>query len=129
MRSIRKFAYAAVLALSVFTIQPTLAAAEDARGVFTLTHEVHWQNCVLGPGDYSFSIKGDEPRAILMLRGLNGNGTSAMLLVPDVESSKSDQSSSLVLVSRDGESFVSSMNLPEYNMDLRFLVPSAKASK
>ncbi len=129
MRSIRKFAYAAVLALSVFTIQPTLAAAEDARGVFTLTHEVHWQNCVLGPGDYSFSIKGDEPRAILMLRGLNGNGKSAMLLVPDVESSKSDQSSSLVLVSRDGESFVSSMNLPEYNMDLRFLVPSGKAPK
>lgn len=129
MRSIRKFAYAAVLALSVFTIQPTLAAAEDARGVFTLTHEVHWQNCVFGPGDYSFSIKGDEPRAILMLRELNGNATSAMLLVPDVESSKSDQSSSLVLVSRDGESFVSSMNLPEYNMDLRFLVPTEKALK
>jgi hypothetical protein len=129
MRSIRKCAYAAVLALSVFTIQPTLAAAEDARGVFTLTHEVHWQNCVLGPGDYSFSIKGDEPRAILMLRGLNGNATSAMLLVPDVESSNVDRSSSLVLVSRDGESFVSSMNLPEYNMDLRFLVPNTKAPK
>jgi hypothetical protein len=43
MRSIRKFAYAAVLTLSIFAAQPTPAAAEDARGTFTLSHEVHFQ--------------------------------------------------------------------------------------
>ena len=81
MRSIRKFAYAAVLGLSIFTIQPTLAAAEDAHGVFTLSHEVHWQNSVLRPGDYTFSLKTSGSPALLLLRGLNGTGTDATLLV------------------------------------------------
>jgi hypothetical protein len=129
MRSIRKFAYAAVLALSVFTVQPTLAAAEDARGVFTLTHEVHWQNCILGPGEYSFSIRNSAPPTILTLRGVNGSSTDAMFLVTDVESTKSEANSQLVLVSRDGKSFVSSMNLPEFDMVLRFAVPPEKALK
>lgn len=128
MRSIRKFAYAAVLGLSIFTIQPTLAAAKDARGSFSLSHEVHWQKCVLRPGDYTFSIKTMGSYEFLMLRGLNG-GTSAMLLVNNVESPKPDEVSRLVLVSRDGQSFVSAMELPEYDMTLRFAVPTESASK
>ena len=72
MRSIRKFAYAAVLSLSFFTLQPSLAAAEDARGSFTLSHEVHWQKCVLRPGDYIFSIKTQGPSELLMLWGSTG---------------------------------------------------------
>ena len=95
MRTIRKFAYAAVLILTMFSLQPTLAAAEDARGVFTLSHEVHWQKCVLRPGDYAFSIK----------------------------------TSKLVLVSRKGQSFVSAMQLPAYEMTLNFAVPPEKSSK
>jgi hypothetical protein len=38
MRSICRFAYAAALGLSMFTIQPTLVAAEDAHGSFTRAH-------------------------------------------------------------------------------------------
>ena len=130
MRSIRKFAYAAVLGISMFTLQPTLAAAEDAHGSFTLTHEVHWQKCVLGPGDYTFSIKSEGPSEFLMLRGINGSGTSAMMLVNDVESPKPDEvSSMLTLVSRNGQSFVSTMTLPEYDVTLHFTVPPESASK
>src|ERR1035438_10733712 len=76
MRSIRKVAYAAVLGVSIFTIQPTLAAAEDARGVFTLSHEVHWQNSVLGAGDYAFSLKEAGRPTFLMIRGIHGTGRS-----------------------------------------------------
>ena len=129
MRSIRKFAYAAVLGLSIFTIQPTLAAAEDARGVFTLSYEVHWQNRVLRPGDYEFSLKTNAPQTLLMLRGLHGTGTDAMLMVTDVETPKPNATSSLLLVSRDGQSFVSAMDLPEYDMRLRFAVPREVAAK
>jgi len=129
MRSIRKFAYAATLAVSFFCLQPTLASAEDARGVFTLTHEVHWQKCVLPPGEYAFSIKSVGPSEFLMLRGLNGTGTNAMLLVSDIETPQPDEASRLVLVSRNGQSFVSSMDLPEYDMTLRFNVPSENRSK
>src|ERR1700681_1209231 len=129
MRSICKFAYAAVLGLSMFTLQPTLAAAEDARGSFTLTHEVHWQKCVLGPGDYTFSIKSEGPSEFLMLRGIK-TGTNAMMLVNDVESPKPDEvSAMLTLVSRNGQSFVSTMALPEYDMTLHFTVPREHESR
>jgi hypothetical protein len=130
MRSICKFAYAAVLGISMFTLQPTLAAAEDAHGSFTLTHEVHWQKCVLSPGDYTFSIKSEGPSEFLMLRGINGTGTNAMMLVNDVESPKPDEvSAMLTLVSRNGQSFVSTMALPEYDMTLHFTVPRESESR
>ena len=129
MRSIRKFAYAAVLGLSIFTIQPTLVAAEDARGVFTLSHEVHWQNVVLGPGDYAFSLKGAGRPMFLMIRGIHGTDTDAMLLVSEVRPAKSTGSSKLTLVPRGGQSFVSSMELSDYEMALNFVVPSETSSK
>jgi hypothetical protein len=129
MRPIRKFAYAAVLGLSMFTLQPTLAAAEDAHGSFTLTHEVHWQKCVLRAGDYVFSMKTEGPSEFLTLRGINGTDTNAIMLVNDVESSKPDEvSSMLTLVSRNGQSFVSTMALPEYDMTLHFTVPRERES-
>src|SRR3981081_3811156 len=81
MRSIRKFAYAAVLGLSMFNLQPALASAEEAHGSFTLTHEVHWQKCVLSPGEYMFSIKTDGPSELLVLRGINGAATKAIMPV------------------------------------------------
>jgi hypothetical protein len=129
MRSIRTFAYAAVLALSSFTIQPTLAAAEDAHGSFTLSHEVHWQTTILRPGDYAFAVKTMGSSGLLTLRGLNGTGSDAMMLVSHVETPKPDETSKLVLVSRDGQSFVSAMSLPEFDMTLRFVVPPESASK
>ena len=127
LTSTRTFAYAALLGLSMFTIQPTLASAEDAHGKFTLSHEVHWQNVVLRPGEYTFSVKSVGPSEFLVVQGV-GTGTDAMMMVNDVDSIKSD-ASKLVLVSRDGHSFVSTMALPEYDMTLHFAVPSESASK
>ena len=130
MRLICKFAYAAVLGISMLTLQPTLAVAEDAHGSFTLAHEVHWQKCVLGPGDYTFSIKSEGPSEFLMLRGINGTGTNAMMLVNDVESPKPEEvSAMLTLVSRNGKSFVSTMALHEYDMTLHFTVPRERESR
>jgi len=114
----------------MFTLQPTLASAEEAHGSFTLTHEVHWQKCVLSPGEYVFSIKTEGPSELLVLRGINGTGTNAIMLVNDVESSKPDEvGSMLTLVSRNGQSFVSTMALPEYDMTLHFAVPRESESR
>jgi hypothetical protein len=46
-----------------------------------------------------------------------------------VEKPAADQVSRLVLVSRDGRSFASAMELPEFEMSLRFDVPRDGASK
>jgi len=129
MRSIRTFAYAAVLSLSLFSIQPTLAAAEEVHGDFTLSHEVHWQNRILRPGDYSFSLNMTGPRAVLTLRGLNGTGTDAILLIDEIETPKQDAATQLLLVSKGGESFVSAMDLPRHDVSLHFTVPSDRPQK
>jgi hypothetical protein len=129
MRSIHKFAYAAVLSLSIFAVQPSPAAAEDIRGSFTLSHEVRCHKILLRPGDYAFSIRTVGPTQLLVIRGLNGTGTNAMLMANEVEASKPKEVSRLVLVSRDGQSFVSSMQLPDYDMTLRFAVPPENTAK
>jgi hypothetical protein len=129
MRSFRQFAYTAVLGLSMFAVQPTLAAAEDARGSFTLSHEVHWQKVVLRPGTYTFTVKSFGPSDFLMLRRTDGTGSEAMLMAYDVETPKLNEGSRLVLVSRGGQSFVSTLDLPNYDMILRFVVPAEIASK
>ena len=122
MRSIRKFAYAAVLSLSIFAAQPTPVAAEDVHGAFSLSHEVHWQKVVLRPGDYTFSVTSAGAAQFLTLRRLDGS-TGAVLMVSDVDTPRADEVSRLVLVSRNGQSFVSAMALPDYEMTLRFAVP------
>jgi hypothetical protein len=129
MRTIRKFAYSAVLALSIFAVQPTLAAAEEARGNFTLSHEVNWQKYVLAAGDYTFSLKTIGASQFLVLRGSNGAAGEAMLLVSDIESTTANEGSRLELVSRQGHSFVNTMTLPESDMTLRFVVPPKVGSK
>src|SRR5712692_10496091 len=98
MSSIRTFAYAEVLSLSFCTLQPALAAAVEARGIFTLSHEVHWQKCVLRPGAYTFSIKTMGSAEFLALRGINGTGTDAMMLVNDVQSPAPDGVSSRLVL-------------------------------
>jgi hypothetical protein len=129
MRSIRKVAYATVLCLSMFSLQPTLASAEDRHGTFKLSHEVHWQNSVLRPGDYYFSLRTSGPQTLLTIQAVGGAKTDAMLLVSDVESAKPDTANKLVLVSRGGNSFVSTMELAEYDMTMRFAVPAEATTK
>jgi hypothetical protein len=52
-----------------------------------------------------------------------------MMLVNDVESPKPDEvSAMLTLVSRHGQSFVSTMALPKYDMTLHFTVPRESES-
>jgi len=113
----------------MFAVQPTLAAAEDARGSFTLSHEVHWQKVVLRPGNYTFTVRSYGPSDFLTLRRTDGTGPEAMLMAQDVETPKLNEGSRLVLVSRGGQSFVSTLDLPNYDITLRFVVPAEIASK
>jgi hypothetical protein len=115
--------------MSIFAVQPTPAAAEEAHGTFTLSHAVHWQKCILHPGDYSFDVKNMGSSQWLTLRGLNGKRTNAMLMVNNVDTPKPNEASRLILVSRNGQSYVSAMALPEYEMTLRFAVPAENSPK
>jgi hypothetical protein len=104
MRTIHKYVYAAVLILSAFTVQRSLAAAE-ARGYFTLSHEVHLQKSVLPAREYSFSVRASGPSEILLLQGTRKTSLSTMVLVKRRgELNAPDDSKRLILVSRNGNS-------------------------
>ena len=89
MKSIRKLAYFALLTLSVFSITPTLAAAQEARGSFTLTHDVRWQDIDVSAGEYEFSLNPMGASQLLLLRKADGKGTGYMLLVHNTEAAES----------------------------------------
>jgi hypothetical protein len=122
MKSIRKFAYAAVLTLSALTFAPSLASAQDEGGTFTLTHEVHWQNAVVPAGEYKFTLQAMGPSEMLRLRKISGAPASFMLLVNDTDANSSE-TAGLVIDSKAGESYVSAMNLPQLQVTLHFAAP------
>ena len=88
MTSIRRFVYAAALTLSAFSFAPSLASAQESRGRFVLTHEVHWQNTVVPAGEYEFSFRPNGPTELLFVRKLSSSGTGFMMLVNDVTEAK-----------------------------------------
>jgi hypothetical protein len=124
MKSIRKYVYAVVLTISALNFAPNLASAQEAAGSFTLDHEVHWQNAIVPAGKYRFTMGPQGPSELLMVRDVSGHGTGFMLLVTDTEASHPSDVSRLVVVSRPGGTFVSTLQLPEFGMTLRFAVPA-----
>jgi len=125
MTSIRRFVYAATLTLTAFSFAPSLASAQEARGRFVLTHEVHWQTTLLPAGEYEFTFQPEGPSEMLFVRKLSGSGPGFLMLVNDVTETKASGTDHLLLVPREGKSFVSAMDLPEAGVTLHFAVPSA----
>jgi len=125
MKSLTRFAFAAVLSLSAIAFTPATASAQTARGSFTLPHDVRWQNASVPAGEYQFTLDSKGPSQLMTLRRIDGNRVSFMLLVNDTISASSGNLDRLVLVPREGKTLVKSLELPYYGMTLNFAVPSA----
>ena len=125
MTTIRKFVYAALLAVTAMSFTPSLAVAEEpARGKFTLAHDVHWGNAMVPAGDYEFSYDPYQSSPVLTLTKLSGARAGFMLLVTNFEESKPSDSNQLLLETIADGSYVSAMQLAECGMVLHFSVPS-----
>ncbi|HEY3617883.1 MAG TPA: hypothetical protein VGK96_13820 [Candidatus Sulfotelmatobacter sp.] len=130
MTSIRKFAYAALLAFTTLNVAPSLASAQEAaRGKFTLSHDVYWGNAKVSAGDYEFSYNPDANARMLNLNKLSGDRTGYLLIVASTEDAKASDLSRLILETKFGGSYVRAMQLPESGMTLHFNVPSRTAEK
>jgi hypothetical protein len=123
-KSLRKFAYAAVLTLSALNFAPSLASAQDEGGTFKLPHEVHWQNVVVPAGDYRFSLDPRGPSEMLTLTKTTGKPASFMLFATDVEAAAGSEPGRLVILSKFGTSYVSAMDLPQFEVTLHFAAPA-----
>jgi hypothetical protein len=125
MTSIRKFAFAALLAATTFSLAPSLAKAEEpVRGKFTLTHDVRWGNAKVPAGDYEFTFHADGVSPLLTLTKISGTPAGYMVLVPSMGDIQTPAGSTLLLESTPEGSYVSAMNLPEFGMTLHFNVPN-----
>jgi len=124
MKSIRKFAYAAVLTLSALNFAPSLASAQDEGGTFRLPHEVHWQNAVVPAGDYRFSIQTMGPSEILTLTKTTGKPASFIMFARDIEAVPTSATARLEIQSKFGTSYVSAMDLPQFEVTLHFAAPA-----
>ena len=125
MTTMRKFVYAALLAVSAISFTPsTAAAAEPARGKFTLLGDVHWGNALVPAGDYEFSFDPFQPSALLTLTKLSGVRAGFMLLVTSAEPSKSSDSNQLLLQTVADGKYVSAMQLHDCGVTLYFTLPS-----
>jgi hypothetical protein len=130
MTSIRKFAYAALLAFTTLNFTPSPASAQEAaRGKFTLTHDVYWGNAKVPAGDYAFSYDPDANARMLSLNKLSGDRTGYLLIVASTEDAKASDLSRLILETKFGGSYVRAMQLPESGMTLHFNVPFHTAEK
>jgi hypothetical protein len=124
--SLRKLGYAVFLAASILNCAPNLAAAEEpARGHFTLTHEVRWENTNVPAGSYEFAYDPNSVSPVLTITKVSGARASFMLMVPAREDSKSMDSNRILLESNVEGSYVSALQLPECGVTLRFDAPRA----
>jgi hypothetical protein len=123
MKSIRKYAYAAVLTLSALNFAPNLASAQDEVGGFTLPHDVLWQNAEVPAGDYRFTLQPVGPTEMLKLTRVSGTTASFLLMVNDTDMADGSETARLVIHSKSGSSYVSSMTLPQFEVTLHFAAP------
>jgi hypothetical protein len=130
MATIRKFAYAALLAVTTLNFAPSPASAQEAaRGRFTLTHAVLWGNAKVPAGDYEFSYDPNHVSPVLSLTKRSGERAGFIVLVPATDSSKPSGANRLVLESSTAGSYVSAMDLPQFGMTLHFKAPAHSAEK
>jgi hypothetical protein len=124
MKSIRNFAYAALLAVSALSLSPSTASAQSEGGTFTLAHDVRWQNVIVPAGEYRFSLQPSGPSQLLRLTRMTGAPASFMLLVTDMEETTGTEKARLTINSAAGTRYVSAMDLPEFQIVLHFAPPA-----
>lgn len=122
MNNFRKFAYAALLVATTLSL-PNLASASDAKGHFTLKHDVLWSSVEIPAGEYTYAYDPMGVSPVLMLHGEN-SAKSYMLLVTATETSKVTDASLLMIEPSAAGRYVSAMQLPEIGVTLDFPTPA-----
>jgi hypothetical protein len=123
MTTLRRFVFAALLALTALNFAPSLASAQEAHGTFLLGRDVHWQNANVPAGEYRFSYDPARPLGVLMLTRMGSASAGFIVMVPNTDFADGSGSARLVLKTSAAATYVTDMRLPEYGMALHFNTP------
>jgi len=124
MTSLRKFAFAALLAVTTMNFAPSMASAQEpARGKFTLMHDVRWDGVRVSAGEYEFSYEADRVTPTFNLTRISGRHERLILLVSATENCTLSEPNRLMLEPTADGSYVKAMQLPQFGMTLVFQVP------
>jgi hypothetical protein len=117
---------AAVLSLLAVWASAKPAAAQAYKGSFTLPTEVRWQNAVLPPGEYTFSMESAALPSTIVIRG---NNKSAVVMTVG-HSGKPMETPSRLSIERRGQTrFVRELYLAEIHLHLFYAVPKSEDSE
>jgi hypothetical protein len=108
------------------------ALSQNSRGVFTLKHEVRWQNQAVPAGEYRYAVELRGSSQMLTLRNADGHGSAIKILVSDADNTApataaTSQKGRLILTAQLGHRYVSSMEVPSIGKTLYFSVPADKS--
>lgn len=107
--------------VSVLSLFPAAAMAQDSSGKFVLPRQVRWSGVSLPAGEYSYSVEHHAGDTVL-LRSANGK-LGVIVMASVITMVNPPERSSLQLQSQDGEWFVASMVLSSAGEELHFATP------
>jgi len=97
-----------------------------AVGHFTLPYEVHWNESVLPPGDYTFDLRSN---LVWMTIGLHGPAGDARITGPAIDSEHVRESSKLKIERREGTDYVKDLYLESAGLHIRYSIPKIPKSE
>lgn len=108
-------------------LAPRVATAQQGEcGKFTLPTEVHWGAAVLPAGVYSFSVDPHNPSTQMNVYRESDPRGGYMFIVQAQETIPfSSQQDRLVLEQKDGESYVTALELGSAGVVLHFSAPKS----
>ncbi|HXY52921.1 MAG TPA: hypothetical protein VEI01_25975 [Terriglobales bacterium] len=113
--------------LVTVSLFPALSLAQDARGQFTLTTEVHWGSVILPAGDYRYSLQNHSGFSTLTV--WSRAGAPSFLMAPNsISSIAAGQTDRLTLTRRRAEWFVESLVLLEAEIAGHFRAPAKQVA-
>lgn len=122
--SVRRFhKWGLALAMVVVCALPGLA--QESRGQFTISHEVHWGSLVFPAGSYSYSIE-HHASEVVLLRSKSG-GSGHFLLATAISRPDGPVTNELTLEQRGANWYVTSMVVNDLGEVLIFQVPATEA--
>jgi hypothetical protein len=126
MRRNAEFLYG--LALMALSLVPSLAAAEDAAGRFTLSRRVHWGSAVLEPGEYKCAVENRGPSRVVFVRGIGGK-PSYLFAASSISETGYSDTSRLSLAVRGDERFVQALSVGTLGETVYFKVPKEEVQE